>query len=275
MATSTRPNPTHSHDRMSMICMSHASFDHSMPTAKSAEAHAEPSKAGKATPPFSKAHKSENSVKKTYHHRMDDGSLSMIAHAHAGKSHKDHHHVGDTATHEEDTTMETHDGGVTNGDDNGGDDTTSETTASTTTDTTTGAGDSDNNNRVSSPIIMTPAVGEVKDVILNGDNTKPVVRAPDVSPHGTDTSKLKNEKFTQEVKAVLLHGEKAIGGHNKKQNVDALDMGDGGGSNNNGGAESSSLVASTSNANSSASVRSGAMVGGFCLLVTSAYAVFA
>jgi len=139
MATSTRPNPTHSHDRMSMICMSHASFDHSMPTAKSAEAHAEPSKAGKATPPFSKAHKSENSVKKTYHHRMDDGSLSMITHAH-GKAHKDHHgSTGGTTTgsEEEGTMMETH-GGVTNGD-NGGD-TTTETPASTTTDATTGAG---------------------------------------------------------------------------------------------------------------------------------------
>jgi len=233
------------------MSMPHASVEHSMPMAKSAKAHAELSKAAKANPPLvSKAHKAEKSGKKMHHHRGDDGSLSMTM-------------------EEEDTMMENH-GGVTNGDngdngDSGGGTTTSETAASTTTDTpTTGAGDL--GNLISS--MMTPAVVEAKDVILNGDNTNPVVRTPDVSPHGTDTSKLKSEQFTQKVKEVLLHGEKAIGGHNKKQNVDVLDMGDG-----SDGAESS-LLASTSNVISSATVR-GVMVGGFCLLATSVYAMFA
>eukprot|EP00585_Thalassiosira_rotula_P012729 CAMPEP_0196129606 /NCGR_PEP_ID=MMETSP0910-20130528/235_1 /TAXON_ID=49265 /ORGANISM="Thalassiosira rotula, Strain GSO102" /LENGTH=243 /DNA_ID=CAMNT_0041388737 /DNA_START=829 /DNA_END=1561 /DNA_ORIENTATION=+ len=197
---------------------------------------------------------------------LDDESLSMITHAH-GKSHKGHH-AGDTTTDEEDATMETHDGGVTNGDNNNGGDTTLETADGI-------APDSDNNGTSSSSsTMMTPAMGEVKDVILNGDGTKPVVRAPDVKPHhGADTSKLQNEKFTQEVKGVLLHGEKAIKGHNKKQNVDALDMGDGGDGGNRGA--ESSLVASTSNVNSSATV-SGVMVGGICLLATSMYyAMFA
>jgi len=190
----------------------------------------------------------------------------MITHAH-GKSHKGHH-AGDATTDEEDATMETHDGGVTNGDNNNGSDTTLETADGI-------APDSDNNGTSSSSsTMMTPAMGEVKDVILNGDGTKPVVRAPDVKPHhGADTSKLQNEKFTQEVKGVLLHGEKAIKGHNKKQNVDALDMGDGGDGGNRGA--ESSLVASTSNVNSSATVR-GVMVGGICLLATSMYyAMFA
>jgi len=238
------------------------SLDHSMPTmAKSAKAHSEPSKAAKVVAPpqllLTKAHKSAKTGKKakTHPHRGDDdygGSLSMMMHSH-GKSDKGHPAGGTATTTMEDATTDTHGGVGTNGDDGGGD-TTSETADGTT----------------ASSIIATPATDEVEGVVPDGSDTQPAVRAPDVKPRGAGGSELRNGEFQEEANGgVLLHGEnKAIGGHKKRQNVDALDMGDG-----REGVESS-LVASASNVNSSADVR-GAMVGGFCLLVTSAYAMFA
>mmetsp|Transcript_3304 Transcript_3304/g.7360 ORF Transcript_3304/g.7360 Transcript_3304/m.7360 type:complete len:423 (+) Transcript_3304:277-1545(+) len=237
------------------------SLDHSMPTmAKSAKAHSEPSKAAKVVAPpqllLTKAHKSAKTGKKakTHPHRGDDdygGSLSMMTHSH-GKSDKGHPAGGTATTTMEDATTDTHGGVGTNGNDGGGD-TTSETADGTTASS-----------------ITTPATDEVEGVVPGDDATPPAVRAPDVKPRGAGGSELRNGEFQEEANGgVLLHGEnKAIGGHKKRQNVDALDMGDG-----REGVESS-LVASASNVNSSADVR-GAMVGGFCLLVTSAYAMFA
>lgn len=137
------------------------------------------------------------------------------------------------------------------------------------------------------PAVVEERVSAVPDNIVVPDNistaiindvtqpdtqpgTEPVSRTPDAIPQGTNTSGLKGDKFTQEVKDVLMggatngiHSNSAVGGHlSSKENVASLSVKD------KDRANKSEMMTSAAADGASRNM----IVGGLCLMASSAVA---